>query len=384
MEPHRICIPEEDLEDLLSRLRRTRWADDFGNDAWAYGVERTWLQEMVAYWLDGYDWRAIEAQMNSLPNYRADLDGVPVHFVHVRGKGPDPLPLVVTHGWPWTFWDMRHLIGPLSDPGAHGGDPADSFDLVVPSLPGFGFSAPLRRPGVDVAAIAGLWRRLMVDVLGYGSFGAYGGDWGAMVSAHLGHAYPGEVIGVELSLPVVPGLNRREIAPGDWAAGEQWMLERMAAAERLVRSHLAVHTCDPQTLAYGLADSPVGTAAWLWERRRAWSDCGGDVLSVFSREDLVTNAAIYWLTGTVATSMRLYYEHMNKPWPLAHDRSPVIGVPTGYAVFPGDLVFLPERVAAARTDLRRWTVMPRGGHFGPAEQPDLMVAELREFFRPLR
>lgn len=291
---------------------------------------------------------------------------------------------MVTHGWPWTFWDMRHLIGPLSDPGAHGGDPADSFDVVVPSLPGFGFSSPLRRPGVDVAVIADLWRRLMADVLGYGRFGAYGGDWGAMVSAHLAHAYPGEVIGVELSMSVVPGLNRREITPGDWSPDEQWMLERMAASERLVRSHLAVHTCDPQTLAYGLGDSPVGTAAWLWERRRAWSDCGGDVLSVFSRDDLITNAAIYWLTGTVGTSMRLYHEHMNKPWPLAHDRSPVIGVPTGYAVFPEDLVFLPEKVAAARTDLRRWTVMPRGGHFGPAEQPELIVGELREFFRPLR
>lgn len=209
MEPHRIFIPEEDLEDLRSRLRRARRADDFGNDSWTYGVERTWLQGMISYWLDGYDWRATETQINSLPNYRVDLDGVPVHFVHVREKGPDPLPLVVTHGWPWTFWDMRHLIGPLSDPGAHGGDQADSFDVVVPSLPGFGFSSPLRRPGVDVAVIAGLWRRLMADVLGYDSFGAYGGDGGAMVSAHLAHAYPGQAIGVELSMSVVPGLNRR-------------------------------------------------------------------------------------------------------------------------------------------------------------------------------
>lgn len=383
-EPWRIDVPAADLEDLNQRLRRTRWADDFANDDWRYGVEREWLREMVTYWLQGYNWRAEEARMNSWPNYRVELGGMPIHFVHAKGQGPRPLPLILSHGWPWTFWDMKDVIGPLSDPSSHGGDPADAFDVVVPSLPGYGFSSPLRRAGVDVAVIADTWAELMESVLGYERFGAYGGDWGAMISAQLGHAHPDRVVGVELSLPVLPGVNRRQIGPSDWAEDEAWMLDRMAASEPLIRSHVAVHTSDPQTLAYALADSPLATAAWIWERRRAWSDCGGDVLSVFSRDDLITTAAIYWLTGTTTTSLRLYFEHFNKPWPLVPGRPPGIPVPTGFAVFPKDLVFLPRSVADAHCDLRRWTVMPRGGHFGPAEQPGLVVDEIRSFFRPLR
>lgn len=382
--PLPIHVPDADLADLRDRLERTRWADDYANGDWSYGVERSWLQGMLRYWLDGYDWREHEARINRWPHYRVEVAGLPVHFAHIPGRGPDPLPLVVTHGWPWTFWDMRDLAELLTDPAASGGDPADAFDVVVPSLPGFGFSGPLRRPGVGVAVIADAWAELMTGVLGYGRFGAFGGDWGAMVSGQLGHAHPDAVVGVELSMASLPGVSRRDIAAGDWAGDEAWMLERMAESERLIRSHLAVHTCDPQTLAYGLADSPVATAAWLWERRRAWSDCSGDVLSVFSRDDLITNAAIYWLTGTTTTSLRLYFDHFNKPWVPAPGRSPGIPVPTGFAVFPRDLVFLPRSTAAAHCDLRRWTVMPAGGHFGPAEQPGPLAAEIREFFRPLR
>lgn len=382
--PFRIDIADADLADLRERLRRTRWADDYANQDWSYGVERSWLQQMVRYWCDEYDWRAEESRMNEWPQFREEIDGLPVHFAHVRGRGPDPLPLIVTHGWPWTFWDMKDLAVLLADPAAAGGDPGDAFDVVVPSLPGFGFSVPLRRPGVDVAVIADAWRSLMADVLGYERFGAYGGDWGAMVTGQLGHAHPDAVIGVEMSMATLPGVNRRDVTPGDWSTDEEWMVDRMAEAERLIRSHLAVHLCDPQTLAYGLADSPVATAAWLWERRRAWSDCDGDVLSVFTPADLVTNASIYWLTGTTTTSIRLYFDHFNKPWPLVPGRLPGTAVPTGFAIFPRDLVFLPRSVAESHCDLRRWTVMPRGGHFAPAEQPELLAAEIREFFRPLR
>jgi pimeloyl-ACP methyl ester carboxylesterase len=383
-EPFRIDIPEGDLVDLRRRLQHTRWPEDFGNEDWHYGVERSWLEEMVEYWLTTYDWRAQEAQINSLPNFKVELGGLPLHFVHVAGRGPSPLPLIATHGWPWTFWDMKDIIGPLSDPAAYGGDPADAFDVVVPSLPGYGFSTPLRRTGVDVAVIADRWKDLMVDVLGYGRFGAYGGDWGSMVTARLGHAHPDRLIGVEMSLPHIPGLARGDLPPEAWAEDEQWMRERMAETEPLIRSHIAVHTRDPQTLAYALSDSPVGTAAWLWERRRAWSDCGGDVLSVFDRDHLITTAAIYWLTGTISTSLRLYYEHFNHLPPLLHDRFPVIEVPTGYTVFQKELIFVPRSAAAERTNLARWTVLPDGGHFGPAEQPAAIVNELREFFRPLR
>jgi pimeloyl-ACP methyl ester carboxylesterase len=382
--PFTVEVPQADLDDLRRRLAQTRWADDYANQSWTYGVERTWLQEMVGYWLDGYDWRTHEAAINSYPNYRVVLDDIPIHFLHVRGRGPSPVPLIITHGWPWTFWDMRALIGPLTDPVAYGGDPADAFDVVVPSLPGYGWSIPLRTSGVGVRRVADLWARLMKGVLGYDRFGAYGGDWGAMVTAELGHAHAPLLIGVEMSLPVIPGLDRRTVTADLFGPDEQWMLRRMAETERLIRSHVVVHTHDPQTLAYALADSPVGTAAWIWERRRAWSDCDGDVLSAFSRDDLITLASIYWLTGTITTSLRLYYDHFNNPAPPVHDRMPTIEVPTAFAVFPKELVLLPKSVAAGHSDLRSWTVMPCGGHFGPVEQPALMVDDLRAFFRELR
>jgi pimeloyl-ACP methyl ester carboxylesterase len=279
--PFTIDIPQDDLDDLQRRLTKVRWADDFGNDDWTYGVEREWLVDMVRYWRDGFDWRVVEAAMNAYPNYRIDIDGIPIHFLHIRGKGPNPMPLIATHGWPWTFWDMRGLIGPLTDPAAYGGNAADSFDLIVPSLPGFGFSTPLRKPGVNARRVAQLWVQLM-DALGYDRFGAYGGDWGAIVTSELGHAHAERLIGAHISLPTICGVNRRNITADAYAPDEAWMLTRMAEAEPLIRSHVVVHTHDPQTLAYALADSPVGTAAWLWERRRAWSDCDGDVLSVFS------------------------------------------------------------------------------------------------------
>ena len=382
--PFTVAIDDDLLVDLRRRLATTRWPDDPGNPDWTYGVDGAWLRDMVRYWRDDFDWRAQERVMNALPQWRVELDGVPVHYVHVRGTGPRPIPIVLTHGWPWTFWDLRHLIGPLTDPAAHGGDPADAFDVVVPSLPGFGFSTPLRTTGVNVRRVAELWVELMTGTLGYERFAAYGGDWGAIVTSELGHAHPGRLLGVVMSLATIPGVTRAALAPGDWAPDEAWMVARAAESERLIRSHVVVHTHDPQTLAYALADSPVGTAAWLWERRRAWSDCDGDVLRVFDRDELCTLASIYWLTGTISTSLRLYFEHFNGGWPTVHDRTPTIEVPTGFSIFPRDVVFLPRAVAAQRTNLHRWTVMPRGGHFGPAEQPALMVDELRAMFRPLR
>jgi pimeloyl-ACP methyl ester carboxylesterase len=382
--PYSIDVPQADIDDLRDRLRRTRWPDDVGNATWAYGVERGWLTEMVGYWADSYDWRRHEAAMNERPHFRVEIEGVPIHFVHVPGTGPAPMPLVLTHGWPWTFWDLKDLIGPLTNPAAHGGDAADAFDVIIPSLPGFGFSVPLPRTGINVRGVAGLWVKLMRDVLGYDRFAAYGGDWGAIVTAELGHAHAQHLIGIELSMPVIPGVNRRQLTADRYADDEQWMLARSAEAEPLIRSHVAVHTTDPQTLAYALTDSPVGTAAWIWERRRAWSDCGGDITSVFSRDDLCTTASIYWLNGSIASSLRLYFEHFNGGWPPVHDRQPTLEAPTGFAIFPKELALLPRSVAAERTNLQRWTVMPRGGHFAPAEQPRLLVDELRAFFRDLR
>jgi len=382
--PFAVDVPDADLDDLRRRIRATRWADDVGNDRWTYGVERGWLEDVARHWTETFDWRAHEAAMNAHPQLRVEIDGQVIHAVHVRGRGPDPIPLVATHGWPWTWWDLAGLIGPLTDPAAHGRDPALSFDLVLPTLPGFGWSRPLSRTGIDVRATARWWVELMTGVLGYDRFGAYGGDWGAIVTAELGHAHPGRLLGVQMSLPVIPGVSRRDLRPEAFADDERWMLERMAEAEPLIRSHVTVHTHDPQTLAYALADSPVGTAAWLWERRRAWSDCDGDVESVFDRDSLCALASTYWLTGAISTSLRLYHEHFNGGWPLLHEGERHITVPTAFAIFPKELVLLPRSVAAARTDLRRWSVLPRGGHFGPAEQPALVVDEIRAFFGSLR
>ena len=382
-QPFTPSIDAASLDDLRARLQATRWPHLIGDDAWIYGVPQAWLHDMATYWANDWDWEAQARAMNAFEHFKVDLDGIPVHFLRAAGKGPAPKPLILTHGWPWTFWDFKDTIAPLSDPASFGGDPNDAFDVVVPSLPGFGFSTPLTTPGIDVAAIANLWVRLMREVCGYDRFGAHGGDWGALVTAQLSHAHAEHLIGAHLALPVIPGVDRRALTPEAFAEDEQWMLERAAESGPLIHSHVAVHSSDPQTLAYAMADSPLGTAAWLWERRRNWSDCNGEIETAFDREHLCTTAALYWCTGAFTSSLRLYFEQFSKPWPLVHDRSPVLEAPTGFAIFPKDVVQLPRRIAAANSDLRRWTVMPRGGHFGAAEAPDLVVDELRAFFRDL-
>jgi pimeloyl-ACP methyl ester carboxylesterase len=381
----RIAVPDAVLDDLQGRLARMRWPDDFANADWRYGTNRGWLEDLVDYWRHGYDWRAQEAAMNRFEHYRVVLDGVPVHYLHRRGVGPAPLPLVLTHGWPWTFWDFGEVIDALADPAAHGGDPADAFEVVVPSLPGYGFSVPLTRSGVTVRVTAALWVRLMHEVLGHDRFGAHGGDWGASVSAQLGHEFPQRLIGVHLSLPVLLKVSYYSgLSATDYGPGEEGWFEKMQRRMATAASHVAVHSQDPQTLAYALADSPVGLASWLLERRRLWSDHDGDVFDALSRDFLLTSVMLYWVTGSIGTSMRFYWENWQDPARLVHERTPSIPVPTGIAVFPNDLVFVPRRLAEEHTNLARWTEMPRGGHFAAAEEPDLLVKDLRAFFRPLR
>ncbi len=385
-EPIQITVPDAELEDLRSRLARTRWADDIGNADWRYGVERGWLEDMIRYWREEYDWRAAERTINQLGNFKVLIDGVPLHYVHVRGKGENPMPLLLLHGWPWTFMDFHALVGPLSDPEAHGGDPADSFDLIIPSLPGFGFSMPLTQTGLDVPRSAELFAKLMTDVLGYSRFAVGGGDWGAVLCGQIAHAHPQNVIGLLTSIPLFPGLDLMAITPQDHDAHEAWMIERRATVGTSSASHVAVHSNDPQTLAYALVDSPVGTAAWIWERRRAWSDCDGDLLAVHDRDFLCTLASIYYLTRSIGTSLRSYWEHFRSGMPIKpqHARMPVIEVPCAFAVHPKDVMLVPRSIAARMTNLQRWTVMPRGGHFGMSEQPAGVLDEFRAFFRTLR
>ncbi len=384
--PFTACIPEPLLQDMLRRLRSTRWADDFGNDDWAYGVERKWLQDMVRYWADGFDWRAQEAAINRFAQFTTAIDGNPIHFIHIKGRGVpgvQPMPLILTHGWPWTFWDWKDVIGPLADPVAHGGDAADAFDVIVPSLPGYGFSGPLRNTGVSAQRVAELWVELMAR-LGYPRFAAAGGDWGAIVTAQLGHAHSERLLGIYLSMARLPGIDPSTLQERDFAPDEAWMWQRIQTANPTIVSHAAVHINEPQTLAYALADSPVGTAAWLWQRRRAWSDCQGDVESVFDRDFLCTTASLYWLTNSIGTSLRLYRETFSRGWNLQHEHQPSIPVPTGFGISPKELRMLPRAWCEARTNLQRWTIFPRGGHFAPAEQPQHLIPEYRAFFRALR
>ena len=385
--PERFTIAVEDsvLEDLDERLARIRWPTDPGNEDWRYGTNRAWLEELVDYWRHGYDWRVHEAAMNRFEHYRVELDEVPIHYIHRRGVGPDPMPLVLTHGWPWTFWDFAETIDALADPGSHGGDPADAFDVVVPSLPGYGYSVPLLRTGVTVRTTAALWVRLMQEVLGYGKFGAHGGDWGASVTAQLGHEFPEHMVGVHLSLPVLMRVSYYSgLSAADYGPGEEGWFEKMQERMAFAASHVAVQSQDPQTLAYALNDSPVGLASWILERRRLWSDHEGDVFDALSKDFLLTNVMIYWVTECIGSTMRYYWENFKEPNRLAHERTPSIEAPTGIAVFPRDLVFVPRRLAEEHTNLVRWTEMPRGGHFAAAEEPDLIVEDLRAFFRPLR
>lgn len=385
VEPFEVNIPDAALNDLRERLQRTRFADDFANDDWSYGTNGAYLRELCEYWKDGFDWRAQERAMNDLHHFRTEIDGVPIHFIHERGKGPKPMPLILSHGWPWTFWDFRKLIGPLTDPAAYGGDPADSFDVIVPSLPGFGFSNPLRTSGINFWRTADLWVKLMCDTLGYERFSAYGSDWGAFITSQLGHKYADKLHGIHTTLPIP--LDLFFCAPPEESAfapdEKQWFADNATffAAES---GYSALQATKPQTLAFSLNDSPVGQCAWILEKRRSWSDCKGDVESVFSKDDLLTTASLYWLTQSGGTSARYYYECVHQPWQPSHTRTPQIEAPTGVAVFDHEIVHWPQKWVEENYDLRRYRRFATGGHFAAFEQPELLLGELRSFFKTLR
>jgi pimeloyl-ACP methyl ester carboxylesterase len=388
-EPFEIRLPDAVLADLQRRLEHVRLPRDFANDDWSYGTNGAYMEQLVAYWRDGYDWRARERAMNTLHHRRVEIDGVPIHFVHERGRGPDPVPIVLSHGWPWTFWDYRKIIGPLTDPASHGGDAADSFDVIVPSLPGFGFSTPLTRTGVNAWTTADLWATLMTDVLGYDRFGAAGGDWGALTTAQLGHKYADRLVGIYLThIGATLDLygNDRPWDPFSDAVAPLAGSERAEFIdwERRFASHVCVHVLDPETLAYAMHDSPVGMAAWLVERRRAWSDCGGDVERRFSKDELLDNVMLYWATEAFVTSVRFYAEAARYTWTPSHDRTPVVEAPTGYTIFLPDAIALPRDWIPGYFNICFANERSAGGHFAPAEEPDAVIDDIRATFRPLR
>jgi len=373
--PFQIDVPEETLIDLRRRLRDTRFPDEVEGAGWDYGTSLSFTRELAEYWAETYDWRKHERFLNGFPQYRANIDGLHIHYIHVKSVEPVALPLVLTHGWPSSFYEMHKVIGPLSDPVRFGGDPVDAFDVVVPSLPGYGFSDRPKRRGVDTNFIADLWAKLMVEELGYSRFGSQGGDWGAAVTTGLATRHASRMIGVHYNM-VVPPVDEATLTDEQ----REWW-EGLKAYRAREWGYVHQQSTKPQSLSFGLNDSPAGLAAWILEKWRTWSDCGGDLERSYTKDELLTLVTIYWVTETIGSSLRLYYETFGSaPVPPVYPR---IEVPTGVAVF-NEANRPPRELAEPYFDLRRWTDMERGGHFPAMENPEGLVNEVREFFRPLR
>jgi pimeloyl-ACP methyl ester carboxylesterase len=372
IEEFRIDIPQADLDDLRDRLTRTRWPDQLPDVGWDYGIALDDVWELASYWRTGYDWRVHERQLNSFPQFTTEIDGQRVHFLHVRSGVPGALPLIMTHGWPGSVVEFMEIIGPLTDPGAHGGDPGDAFDLVVPSIPGFGFSGPTRSPGWNVPRVARARGELMRR-LGYERYGAQGGDWGSGISRELGILFPEQLIGVHLNTlsPYFSG-DLDELDAQDRAR-----VERLRQFRRTGSGYGAIQATRPQTVGYGLTDSPAGQLAWIAEKFGQWTDGG---LGAVDRDQMLTNITVYWLTRTAGSSARLYYEAAR-----SLSRAPVPStVPTGVAVFPAEIAPPVRRLAEQSNHIVHWSEFDRGGHFAAMEEPGVLIEDVREFFRRFR
>jgi microsomal epoxide hydrolase len=378
--PFHLHIPDETLQDLRERLTRVRWPDEPPGTPWSTGSSVAYMQDLVGYWRCDFDWRAQEAALNRFQQFKVPLGGIELHFIHEQGLGPNPMPLLLTHGWPGSVVEFHKILPMLTDPARFGADPADAFTVVAPSLPGYtlSFAPGQRRFGVE--AIAETCADLMTDVLGYRRFAAQGGDWGAFVTSRLGYQFAERLIGIHVNLLAV----RRDPK----------MLENPTAEEKLFLGQLNhflkeetgyqwIQGTRPTTLAFGLTDSPAGLAAWIVEKFRSWSDNDGDVESAISRDEMLTNIMLYWATGAIGSSFWPYYARAHGPWPIPEGAR--ITVPTGYAQFPKEILQPPRSVAErSYGDIRRWTEMEKGGHFAALEQPEALAREIREFFRPLR
>ena len=378
-EPFTIAIPEAVLTDLQERLDRVRWPGELPDSDWDYGANLAYIRQLVAYWRTQYDWRAQERTLNRWDHFKTTLDGQGIHFIHARGKGPAPLPLIISHGWPGSFYEFMQVLGPLTDPAAHGGDPTDAFDVVVPSLPGYGFSDPPQERQVNISRMAEWFAALMTEVLGYERYGAQGGDWGSMISSRLGYAYPERVLGVHLNMVgIAPHpANRRNLSPA-----EEDFLKNMRTWQREERGYQEIQGTKPQTLGFALNDSPVGVCAWIVEKFRTWSDCDGNPENSYTKDQLLTNVMLYWVTQTFHSASRIYYEERHHPWRLGKDEK--VSVPTGIAAFPKEIACPPREWAERAYQVQHWTDMPAGGHFAAMEQPALLVEDIRTFFRGLR
>ena len=381
--PFEISIPDSAIEDLHRRLDNTRLPDQINNTSWEYGTDVAYLTELLEYWRNDFDWRHQESLLNQFDQYKTEIDGLEMHFIHQRSVNPDAIPLVIVHGWPGSVSEFSKIIGPLTDPAAHGGSNEDSFHVIAPSLPGFGFSGIPAEPGYSPEKIAHVLAALM-EKIGYDRYAIAGGDWGAIINRHWAYNYPERLIGLHSNMMLAA-------APQDQAVRARVTDEESAlraargAFMENERAYQQIQGTKPQTLGYGLNDSPAGTAAWIVEKFHGWTDmpqgADGYLDDHFSKDELLTNISVYWFTGTITSSTRIYYENSKTPVqnPIAY-----INVPTGAAIFPAEIFITPRAWAEAAYDLRHWSVMPEGGHFAALEKPDLYLNDLREFFRILR
>jgi epoxide hydrolase len=380
--PFRIEVPAADLDDLRERLRRTRWPEPETVTDWSQGVPLGYLQDLCRYWSEGYDWRAAEARLNALPQFRTEVGGLAIHFIHARSPHPDALPLIITHGWPGSVIEFMKVIGPLSDPAAYGGDPADAFHVVCPSPPGYAFSGKPAEPGWGIERIAGAWAELMAR-LGHTRYGAAGSDWGTSISTLLAQQDPGHMTGVHLIPPLAPP---DPATFGDLTEAERTALADLERAAEWDNGYSKEHATRPQTIGYALTDSPAALCAWIVEKFWAWTDHGGDLEDVIGRDELLGNVMLYWLPGTGASAARLYWESIRQvnEW-ITGQVTGTVTVPAGCSIFPKELQRPSRRWAARRfADIRYWNEPAKGGHFAAFEQPDLFVTEIRSFFRLVR
>jgi microsomal epoxide hydrolase len=364
----RLDVPDAALRDLKERLARTRWPDEPPLEPWSTGASLAYVKELCEHWRERFDWRAWEARLNAFPQFKANVSGVELHFIHARSPNPDAMPLLLSHGWPGSVFEFHELI-PLLTP---------HFHVVAPSLPGFGLSFKAGQRRLSVGEIASCFAELM-SALGYARFGAQGGDWGCFISTVLGHRYRERVTGIHLNLLA---LRRDPKRAGEVPAEEEAYLKQLAHFLNEESGYQWIQGTKPQTLAFGLTDSPAGLAAWIAEKFRSWSDCGGLIENAIARDAMLANISLYWFTGAIGSSFWPYYARRHGPWPVPEGQT--VDVPTGYAEFPKEILRPPRSLAQRMyTDIRRWTVMPKGGHFAALEQPALLAQDVREFFAAL-
>jgi epoxide hydrolase len=377
IEPFEIHVSDLVLEDLGDRLTATRFPDEIDDTGWEYGVPMGYLRELVEYWRDGYNWRGQEGRLNELPNFRTTIDGQQLHFVHARSTQPDALPLLLIHGWPGSIVEFLDVIPKLTAPENHGARVEDAFHVIAPSLPGYGFSEPTHTRGWDPTRIAHAFIELM-DRLGYARYAAQGGDWGAQIATRIGALDPQHCAAIHLNMPIAnrpeDAVELTDIDKADLAAMNQFQREESAYALE--------QGTKPQTLGVALNDSPAGLLAWIIEKFRAWSDCDGDPENSFTRDQLLTNVMVYWVTRTITSSARLYREARQAD--RSGEAPQYVGIPTGVARYPKEVLRFPRSWVEQRYNVTHWTVMPRGGHFAAMEQPALFVDDLRTFFRTVR